>query len=242
MKIAILMAMAVFLLPANKHYMGGHKDKKLIVTEIEHDSKADLDEVSALLEAHTERNAINVVNWDAFSYAPKVEFRIARNKNDIWLKYYVTEAHILAKNTEPNSAVSKDSCVEFFFDPLGDGNYYNFEINCIGTVHLAYGPGRHQREFVDPEVIRKYIRTASSLGDRPFSEKKGGHTWEMTVIIPAAVMTFNKGLSLEGSKAKSNFYKCGDAMSKKHYVTWNPIATEHPDYHRPEYFGDLIFE
>jgi hypothetical protein len=24
-------------------------------------------------------------------------------------------------------------------------------------------------------------------------------------------------------------------------VTWNPIGTEKPDYHRPEYFGSLKF-
>ena len=113
------------------------KDKKLVVKEINHKGEASLEEVSTLLEAQAELNIIDVLNWDAFPYAPEVKFRIARNNNDIWLKYYVTEENILAKHTDTNSAVSRDSCVEFFFDPLGDGNYYNFEINCIGTVHLA---------------------------------------------------------------------------------------------------------
>ncbi|WP_373517510.1 carbohydrate-binding family 9-like protein [Pricia sp.] len=218
------------------------KDKKLIVTEIEHKGEASLKEVSTLLEAQTELNTIGVLNWDAFPYVPKVNFRIAHNKNDIWLKFYVTESTILAKRTDTNSAVSRDSCVEFFFDPLGDGNYYNFEINCIGTIHLAYGPGRGNRVYVDPKVIQKYIKAESTLGNRPFAEKKGGHTWEMTLVIPAEVMTHNKGITLKGLDAKSNFYKCGDETSQKHYLTWNPVGTEKPDYHRPEYFGNLIFE
>jgi hypothetical protein len=39
-----------------------------------------------------------------------------------------------------------------------------------------------------------------------------------------------------------NVYKCGDAMPQAHYLTWNPIGTSRPDYHRPEYFGYLKFE
>ncbi|SDE73751.1 Carbohydrate-binding family 9 [Pricia antarctica] len=237
-----VMLLAGFFILASQNPLEMQKDKKLIVKEIEHKGAASLKEVSTLLEEQTELNSIGVLNWEAFAYAPKVQFRIARNKNDIWLKYYVTEDNILAKHTDTNSAVSKDSCVEFFFDPLGNGNYYNFEINCIGTIHLAYGSGRNDRKYVDPMVIQKYIKAESSLGNRPFAEKTGGHTWEMTIVISAEAMTHNKGISLKGLSSKSNFYKCGDDTSQKHYITWNPIKTAKPDYHRPEYFGDLVFE
>ncbi|MBK6284429.1 MAG: hypothetical protein IPF54_18980 [Draconibacterium sp.] len=27
-----------------------------------------------------------------------------------------------------------------------------------------------------------------------------------------------------------------------HFVTWNPIGTENPDYHCPQYFGKVQFE
>lgn len=236
------MLLAAFFLQANQNPMEIQKDKKLIVKEIEYNGEASLEAVSNLLEEHTELSTIGVLNWDAFSYAPVVKFRIARNKNDIWLKYYVTESTILAKHTATNSAVSRDSCVEFFFDPIGDGNYYNFEINCIGTIHLAYGPGRGNREYVDPQVIQKYIKVESTLGNQPFAEKKGGHSWEMTLVIPAEVLTYNKGILLKELHAKANFYKCGDDTSLKHYVTWNPVGTEKPDYHRPDYFGNLVFE
>ncbi len=240
MKPALLWA--VLFLVALSPFIKIKKDKKLVVKEIDYRGEASLEEVSELLEAQTELHAISLVNWDAFSYVPTVKFRIARHRNDIWLKYYVTEENILAQHTDTNSAVSKDSCVEFFFDPQRDGNYYNFEFNCIGTIHLAYGPGRHNREYVDPGLIHEHVQTKSSLGDRPFAEKKGGHTWEMTIVIPAEVLTHNKGITLKGLHARSNFYKCGDETSRKHYVTWNPIKTEKPDYHRPEYFGDLVFE
>ncbi|MCK7536290.1 MAG: carbohydrate-binding family 9-like protein [Marinilabiliales bacterium] len=43
--------------------------------------------------------------------------------------------------------------------------------------------------------------------------------------------------SLAGKSFRANFYKCGDKLSNPHFVTWNPVGTEKPDYHRPEYFG-----
>lgn len=139
-----------------------NKGKTLVVKEITANANGDLKQVSDLLEKHTDLQEIATINWDSFLYLPTVQFRIARHQNEIWLKFYVEEAHILAQFSEANSATHRDSCVEFFIDPLQDGNYYNFEFNCIGTTHLAYGPGRGERQFIDKEVIENYIKTSSS--------------------------------------------------------------------------------
>jgi hypothetical protein len=216
--------------------------RMLHVKEIKTTETATIATVSRLLEEHTELHRIDLLNWEAFSYKPEVTFRIAHSDNHIWLKYYVDEQHILARNTETNSGVSRDSCVEFFFDPRGDGYYYNFEFNCIGTVHLAYGPGRKDRVFMDKEGIERQIVTRSSLGNQPFEEKTGPFRWEMTVIIPVAALTENTGIQLKGLQAKANFYKCADDTQKPHYLSWNPVQTMRPDFHRPEFFGLLVFE
>lgn len=241
MKILLLLFTAL-IISTNQCLMENQEEKKIVVKQIEHKGEATLEDVSRLLEDQTDMHSISVLNWDAFSNAPLVKFRIAHHNNEIWLKYYVTEDTVLAKRTDINSAVSRDSCVEFFFDPTGDGNYYNFEFSCIGTPHLAYGPARQNRRFVNPDLITEHLKIKSSLGDRPFDEKTGGHTWEMTVVIPAELLTGNEGIGLAGSTSRANFYKCGDDISPKHYLTWNPVGTTKPDYHRPEYFGTLIFE
>lgn len=216
--------------------------KTLMVKEITTNANGNLKQVSELLEKHTALHKIANLNWDAFPYRPTVQFRIARHQNEIWLKFYVEEAHILAQFSEANSPTHRDSCVEFFIDPLQGGHYYNFEFNCIGTTHLAYGPGRGERQFVDKEVIEKYIKTSSSLGDAPFEERSGNHQWEMTVLIQEEAWTFSKEINLQGLVSKANFYKCGDDTSKPHYVTWNAVGTEKPDFHRPEFFGTLKFD
>lgn len=216
--------------------------KELFVKQISDAKTSSLAEVGRLLEKETELQQIAVVNWDAFSYQPEVKFRIAHNKDHIWLKFYVSENHILAQQTETNSATHKDSCVEFFVDPEQTGKYYNFEFNCIGTVHLAYGAGRHDRVFIPTELIENNIQIVSSLGDTPFKEKSGAYSWEMTVAIPKSVFIHNNQLQLQHLTANANFYKCGDDTSEPHYLTWNPVETEKPDFHQPNYFGVLLFE
>ena len=218
------------------------KPKELIVKEIKAGKNVNLIEVSELLEQHIELIPIDLINWDDFSYRPEVRFRIAHSNNQIWLKYYVKEKSILAAVTETNGGVANDSCVEFFFDPKEDGNYYNFEFSCIGTKHLAYGPGRADRVFVAPEIIESAIRVKSSLGTQSFKEKSGNYTWEMTIIIPASTLVHNPGIQLKGLTTRANFYKCGNKTAEAHYISWNPVVTERPDFHRPAYFGKVVFE
>jgi hypothetical protein len=61
------------------------------------------------------------------------------------------------------------------------------------------------------------------------------------LIIPASVFIKEGFNSFQGLKMTGNFYKCGDALESPHYLCWNHIKTEQPDYHRPEYFGELLF-
>ncbi len=95
------------------------------------------------------------------------------------------------------------------FIALDGENYYNFEFSCIGTTHLAWGPGRHNRKFVDPDIIKK-LEIKSSLGDQPFGVKTGNFSWEIMVRIPMECFAFSNLSTFKGLKAKANFFKCGD--------------------------------
>jgi len=43
-------------------------------------------------------------------------------------------------------------------------------------------------------------------------------------------------------KLEGNFYKCADETSTPHYVSWSEISTAAPDFHKPEFFGELNFQ
>lgn len=184
---------------------------------------------------------IDTVNWEAYPYQPEVAFRIAHTNEAILLHYKVTEDSVRARYGEDNGSVWTDSCVEFFSIPAGDGIYYNMECNCIGTFLVGAGAGRENREHAPQEVMDRVLRW-SSLGREPFEERIGECTWEAALLIPYSTFFKHRIETLDGQEVKANFYKCGDELQKPHFLSWNPIEIENPDFHRPDFFGTLEFE
>ncbi|MGL1892367.1 MAG: carbohydrate-binding family 9-like protein [Spirochaetaceae bacterium] len=183
---------------------------------------------------------IGEINWKKFSYLPEAKFRIFYSNISIFIKYDVLEQSVLAQKLNVNDPVHKDSCVEFFVSP-GDGKYYNFEFNCIGTKYLGSGADRSSGKTMHKETTSK-IKTMSSLGHRGFDEIKKDTRWSLIVEIPFEIFTDKNIDEIKGSSMEANFYKCGDQMLVPHYVTWNKINTEEPDFHRPECFGQINFK
>ena len=62
-------------------------------------------------------NSIDVINWHAFPYCPKVEFAIAHTGDTILLHYRVEEDGVRAVAGEDLGNVWEDSCCEFFCKP-----------------------------------------------------------------------------------------------------------------------------
>lgn len=199
-----------------------------------------MEEVSARLDELGEGHAIDTVNWKDFSYKPGVRFNIAWGEREIYIKYYVRESNVKAEKSRTNEMVCEDSCVEFFVSPADDGLYYNLEFNPIGTALMGSGHGRHDSTRADARIVDG-IRRLASMGDAPFGEISGDLQWTITLAIPLETFFHHKTGSLKGKSFRANFYKCGDKLSNPHFVTWNPVGTEKPDYHRPEHFGILKF-
>lgn len=199
-----------------------------------------LAEISARMDEIITKNDIGTINWKNFPYKPDVKFNMAYGDHEIYLKFYVHESNTKAEKCEPNEMVCEDSCVEFFVSPSDDGVYYNFEFNPIGTTLLGTGTCRQDSVRADRKYIDR-IRRLSSFGNKPFSEIAGDIQWSLTVAIPLETFFRHSIENIKGKSFKANFYKCGDKLSNPHYVTWNPVKTDSPDYHRPEYFGILKF-
>jgi hypothetical protein len=185
-----------------------------------------------------EKHPIRIINWPEYSYQPEVDFIIGWSERCLHLNYFVKEESIMALTGTDQGPVWKDSCVEFFVSPDANDFYYNFEFNCIGTCLLAFGNSRHEREYAPQEVLSG-IKRISSLERKTFPDIKGNHAWELSIEIPAEAFFKHPGFRPGKGNMKGNFYKCGDGLSKVHYLTWNPVKTAQPDYHRPEFFGNL---
>lgn len=185
---------------------------------------------------------IDCVNWvDGYPYAPKVGFRIAHAGDRILLHYRVEEGSVASMAGHDNGRVWEDSCCEFFSVPAADGLYYNMECNCTGTLLIGSGAEREGRTLAPEEVLRSVDRW-SSLGSRPFKERVGKVRWELALVIPVSAYFRSQVGSLSGQVFKANFYKCGDKLERPHFLSWNPINITKPDFHRPDFFGELRFE
>lgn len=203
---------------------------------------ADAAQVPAVLDAcKVPFEPIATVNWSEYSYKPQVEFRIAHTADAYVIHYKVAEETVKAVYGEDMGKVWTDSCVEFFSCPATDGIYYNLECNCIGTVLLCAGDSRHDREHAPAEVLAQ-IKRWSSLGREAFAEKEAPATWEVALVVPFSMYFKHQVTAMDGKSITANFYKCGDELKTPHFLSWNPIGTEKPDFHRPEYFATLEME
>ena len=118
--------------------------KKLSVPCLPELDSMTLDQVAALLDEKGAKKTVDCLNWkDEYPYHPLTAFSIAHSKTCIYIDFFVRCNYLRAVNDKNNSNVYQDSCVEFFVAPEGITPYFNFEFNCIGTIHAAKRMDRH---------------------------------------------------------------------------------------------------
>lgn len=183
-----------------------------------------------------EKHQLYFTPWPGYPYKPEVQFSIAHSSECIFLKYYVTESSIRAAAGSINGNVWEDACVEFFIS-FDDRGYYNLEFNCIGTALTGFGKEKGSRVRLEETLIRK-IKYGSYISNM---DEQQVH-WELTVAVPLELFAHHDFSSLSGKQCRANFYKCGDALPRPHFVAWSNIESPQPNFHLPQFFGTLLFE
>lgn len=186
-------------------------------------------------------HSISVVNWMDFPYLPTTQFAMVYSSNTIILHFKVEEDEVRGFVTEDFGPVSTDSCVEFFACMGQDDLYYNIECNCLGYITMAIRKTRNEKEYATSEIVRT-IKRYTTFGPKSIGEITKKISWHCVLEIPFAAFFRHNIANLSGQTVRANFYKCGGSNAYKHYVSWNPIECEKPDFHRPECFGMIHFE
>ena len=210
----------------------------LKVPYINCDEVKTLKEVSEKLDG-LQRHAIDQVPWPVFSYLPDAKFSIAYTNGAILLKYYVEENSIRICTHTTNGPVHEDNCVEFFISFDGEKEYYNLEFNCIGVCSAAFGKSRNEREWLPVESIAKIRRMSQIRASVEGNDQQV--TWQLTLLIPIDIFIYHKISILKNRSCKANFYKCGDALPNPHFLSWKFIVADSPDFHLPQFFGEMRF-
>ena len=174
---------------------------------------------------------VNSINWPEYSYRPETKVFAGFGDELLWLYYDVKGDSLRVYCRNDQDPVWQDSCVEFFI--LQPEGYFNFEFNSIGVCLAGFGNNRHGRRPIDHEKLNS-IQRWPSLNIDCLPADGAVVDWSLTIAIPL------KMLGLEPNVAfKANFYKCGDESKIPHYLSWSPIETSAPDFHRPDFFGQL---
>ena len=208
--------------------------KTLRIPLLQNLEEQDLD---TALELDGARFNVNQVNWpQAYPYAPFCQGRIARTQDALVIDFRVSGLDLRALNLADNGSQWEDSCCEFFVEDPDGSCYYNFEVNPLGKVLAAAGPDRNKREKRPAEEMEEILRTARFEGPQDYAG--GIWDWRVTLLIPFHLIGVDPEALPE--KLRANFYKCGDCTAHPHFLSWSPIDTPNPDFHRPDFFGELL--
>ena len=185
---------------------------------------------------------IDKINWPDYSYAPLVKLFAGYTDAYLWLCYEVKDDFFRAVAVRDQEAVWEDCCVEFFVSVnkkkcrenlLQDEIVYrNFEFNILGVLLSACGT-KADRVFLEVEEMDRILRYPEFSGDK-LPEEGCLCDWGLCVAIPLDLLGLQRGSRFEG-----NFQKCGDLTNAPHFLTWNNIISAEPDFHLPQFFGEM---
>ena len=158
--------------------------------------------------------------------------QFCHDRETLYVRLFAAERDIRAEYRKQLSPVWRDSCLEFFFAPDNSGRYFNFEINPNGILWTALGRSRTDRAVLYREDAETFFGIRAARTDVG---------WEASFRIPLPFLRlFVPEASFTGSW-RANVYKCGDDTVRPHYLSWNPVTSETPDFHRPQDFGVMVF-
>lgn len=184
---------------------------------------------------------------ESSDHHPLAEVKLLYNDHSIHVFFKVNDRYVRSTHTGYMAEVWKDSCVEWFVQPKPDKGYFNFEVNCGGSLYASY--------VEDPQRINNKLKKSTPLPYETCQTIGIYHSapsaveqeiaipveWFIELTIPVKVFEPFIGFvgPLAGQEWRANFYKCGDETSHPHWAAWSPVSEK--NFHRPGEFGKIIF-
>ena len=213
-----------------------------------------ISEVARVLTAMPPCGHIDCVNWsDSFPARPTTALHLAHTGTMLFVRFDVEGRGLRAMHTRDLEHVNEDSCVEFFVTNADRSRYFNFEFNCIGVCNASHRISKSEDVHrLTPDELHSILRYSSVNSapqpqsthplSAPFDLRDGDYCWSLTVGIPLSLLDITPTMLNQPVILCGNFYKCGDLTSEPHYLSWVPVTFEHPNFHLPAFFGNLILE
>lgn len=201
--------------------------------------------------AWTNAPALDITHFyrtDASDHRPKTQAKALYDDEGVYIHFRVEDRYVRSIETKYHGKVWEDACVEFFVQPRPERGYFNFEINCAGTMLLSYHENPAwkgeslRREGRVPWRLAKQVNIFHTMPEKVEPEQVDPVVWQVEYFIPFEI--FEAYLGELGPPAgqtwRANFYKCAENNSHPHWASWSPIEGE-LNFHKPEFFAPIIF-
>lgn len=179
------------------------------------------------------------------AHRPLTKVKLLYDDNAIYVRFWVRDRYVIALETDSQSAVCRDSCVELFFSPGDDVSpgYFNIEANCVGTALFHYQRNPQIDQKLLTAEINQLDMRHSINGPTVAQEITKPVTWTLGYRVPFSALEPYTITSRPhaGVIWRANLYKCADRSSHPHWLTWSPVAFERPNFHLKEQFGFFHF-
>jgi hypothetical protein len=185
---------------------------------------------------------------ESSSHRPRVAAKSLYDQHSVHVFFKVADRFVRCIHTGYRAEVWKDSCVEWFVQPKPGRGYFNFEVNCGGSLYASYveDPQRTDKNLrKSTQLPFKTCRTIGIYHSMPATvepECAGPVEWFIELNVPVRIFEPFIGPvgHLAGQQWRANFYKCGDETSHPHWAAWSPVSEK--NFHRPQEFGTIRFE
>ena len=181
---------------------------------------------------------------DRPAHVPRVQAKLGYDDEAVTVIFRVEDQYVRAVHGHQDS-VCRDSCVEFFFVPDTDAakGYFNIEINCSGALLFHFQTQPRVDHVVISDADCTQVEIAATMPSRVEPEIAEPVTWGIECRVPVALLESYMDMArpATGVTWRANLYKCADATSHPHWLSWSPIGGK-IDFHQPQYFGEIVFE
>ncbi|MFI5710769.1 carbohydrate-binding family 9-like protein [Kribbella sp. NPDC051620] len=198
---------------------------------------------------------VDITGPDATTPRFRTRAKLLYDDQYLYVGGQLEEPHVWSTMTEPNTWLYEENNFELFLDPDGDGeNYYEFEINPLGTTWELSLPKPYSEGGVpvDPDMLPG-LRTALNI-DGTLNDPADTDTgWTVEVALPwADLAKYNKFRTppSAGDEWRMNLMRIewdhevvdGEYRKGKEqdFWVWSPQYVV--DMHKPDQWGVLSFE
>jgi len=196
-----------------------------------------------------------VLNIDCFhsrssDHRPVTDARLFFTPEALHVLFRVQDQYVRSVATKYQDQVSRDSCVELFWQPVEGTGYFNFEFNCGGVMLLYYieDPKRRGETSFEKfrevsEIHAREIEILTTLPEVNPIEITDPIEWRLAAKIPFRALEPYVGRidPARHAESRANLYKCGSLTSHPHWASWSDIG-EVLNFHQPEKFGSLTVD